>query len=146
MAATESWYKCDPITGWRSPVSFDKDGKEWNIRWFGDAVVEYKAEDDCFKIINHYQEKEYKFDDEFLSCEEAIKVLVDLFPYADYDFVEKENMVWFKEYKKDSNVEIASRTIDEYKYENGKIIISLEDLHSIIWMEEVNENNQATIK
>jgi hypothetical protein len=34
---------------------YTKDGKEWGIKWFGSDVVEYKIEDDCFKIINHYQ-------------------------------------------------------------------------------------------
>jgi len=125
---------------------YTKDGKEWGIKWFGSDVVEYKIEDDGFKIINHYQEKEYSFDEDFIYSEEAIKILEDLFPYSNFAFVEEENRVWLKQYTKDSKKEISSATIGEYKYQNRKIKISLKELSSTIWSEEANGNTQDRIE
>ena len=121
---------------------YTNDGKEWDVKWFGSDVVEYVEEDENVKIIDHYQEKEYTFTNQYVSKDEAIEILEDLFPYADFDFVAADGRIWFKQYAKNTEKEMSTMTITNYLFENEILQIDLEELNSSIWMEEVNGNNQ----
>lgn len=136
------------ITTMKQEKLYTPDGKEWDIKWFGSKVVEYKVTEDAKHIImNHYQEKEYIFNTKFIKKEEAISVLKELFPYADFDLAEKEGRMWIFEYIPSTHRNVSQSTVtDCFKTDDGQIWISVESLSTEIWMEEVNGNTQSQIE
>ena len=134
------------ITTVKQEKLYTSDGKVWDIRWFGGDVVEYVVQNGKHKIINYYQEKEYEFNTEFISEEEAIKILEELFPYAEYDFNVEEDKIYSYKYVAGTQKNMGTMSVsDSYFENNNEIKVSVADLQAIIWSEEVNDNTQSTI-
>lgn len=126
---------------------YTPDGKEWDVKWFGGLVVEYVVENGKYKVIDHYQEKEYSFDTEYITAEDAINVMKELFPYTKYEFIEKDsNLFYCNEYTPKTNDYMGSMIVNSaFKDSNDQIWISVEELREHVWSEEVNGNTKSKI-
>ena len=135
------------ITTVKKEKLYTPDGKEWNVKWFGIDVVDLVREDDgTQKIVDYYQEKEYTFDSNYVTSEEASKILKELFPYMDYEFTYNGTNVMCYQYTYNNHRDLGYGSCsNSYIDENKQIWVHLGNLQSEIWMEEVNGNTQSRI-
>lgn len=126
---------------------YTSDGNIWNIKWFGSDVVECIFEDNKYKIINHYQGKEYEFNNRFVSPKKAAEILEELFPFLEYDFEVKNDTVYSKSYVAGTEKSVGTMiAIGSYVDDKGKIKVDVEGLTTIIWDAEVNRNTKASVE
>lgn len=125
---------------------YTPDGLEWDVVWFGSKVVDCYMDKDEYVITNYYQDKTYRFDTDSVSKKEAEEILKELFPYLDHEFYNAKDGVRVSEYTANTHYNMGGFSCENsYLDENDQLRINVEDLESVIWMEEVNGNTQSRI-
>ena len=110
------------------------DEKEWNVKWYGDRIVDIEESGDGTYLLKNYStNKEYTLEKDFYTLDEALEIITYFTEIENYKFFEQDGQLC---YGNENSFQGVSYELDD----NRNKIISAYEIESIIWMFEVNEN------
>ncbi len=134
------------ITTVKKEKLYTPDGLEWDVIWMGPKVVDYMQSGDKYILVDYYQDKQFEFDNYYVREAEAIKVAEELFPYLTFKISYENDKLFMNHYSAKTGSFVGSLQIVDYVNDlYGKYRISIKNLKSVIWSEEVNGNYQDQI-